>query len=204
MKLRFSDTFMAVLILFFGICLVMLILWAATATAYAADANITWSHPTQRVDNTALPLSDIKETQIDYATCTAGTFPATPLGTKTVAAPAASAVISGLGYGVWCFRARTVDTSGLQSENSTVVSKQYLAPPKPPTLSAVITIVYEIQQNPNGVRLAREVGAVPLGTRCLPQPIATDRGVYYEVPIDVVTLAKMPKSAIVVTQCEVI
>ena len=172
-------------------------------SASAADATLTWTHPTQRTDNTALPLAEIKETQIDWAVCATGnTFPATPLGTKAVPAPANTTVVTGLTYGTWCFRARTADLTGEVSINTGTVWKQYLAPPKPPVLNSTITMVYEIASHPvDGVRLARQVGTVELGTACVDNPIQTDRGEYYEVSLDKVTLTKMPKSAIVVTQC---
>jgi len=169
--------------------------------ALADTATLTWTHPTQRVDGTSLPLTSIKETQIDWGVCASGnTFPATPTGTKAVAAPATTTSVAELGYGAWCFRARSVDTGNLVSDNSGAVYKIIIAPPKPPVLSATITVAYEIQQHPVfGPRLGRNVGTVSLGTECLAGEIVNG---YYEVSLDKVNLTKMPKSAIVVTQCE--
>ena len=39
--------------------------------------------------------------------------------------------VANLAYGTWCFRARSVDTGGLTSDNSGTVWKQFIAPPKP-------------------------------------------------------------------------
>lgn len=193
-------------VFFAGLLLLALIGLIVTRTVYAADATLNWTHPTQRVDNTPITLAEIRETQIDWAKCATGnTFPASPLGTKAVPAPATSTVVTGLDYGTWCFRARSVDTAGEMSLNSGTVWKQYLAPPKPPVLSAVITVAYEIKSHPlEGQVLGRAVGTVALGTECGTEPIVYGgNGVYYEVALDKVTLTKMPKSAVVVTKCEV-
>jgi hypothetical protein len=119
-----------------------------------------------------------------------------------VAAPATTAVVPGLGYGTWCFRGRTVNTGGLTSVNSAVVSKVYLAPPNPPVLGATITLAYEIQMNSWGdVKLGRAVGSMPLGTPCVDNPILTNKGEFYEIDPANVELTKDPKSSIIVTQC---
>jgi hypothetical protein len=195
------DWFFVARVALLGVVTLFLIL--AAARVFSADATVSWAHPTQRTDNTALPLAEIRETDVEWGLCAAGgVFPATPAGMKVVPAPAATTVITGLGYGLWCFRARTTDITGAESVNSLTVNKQYLAPPKPPVLSATITVVYEIASHPvDGIRLAREVGTIPMGAECVNNPIDTDRGEYYEVSLDKVTLSKMPKSAIVVTKC---
>lgn len=170
-----------------------------TGAVWAADATLTWTHPTQRVDGTSLPLASIKETQIDWAPCATGnTFPTTATGTKAVPAPATTTTVTGLVYGTWCFRARTVDVGNLVSDNTGTVWKQYLAPPNPPVLTVVNIVAYEVLQNPNGIRLGRNVGTVKLGTQCVAGEVLPG---FYEVTLDQVTLTKMPKSAIVVAQC---
>lgn len=177
------------------------LVWSA---AHAADATLTWQHPTQREDNSALPLSEIRETQIDWGRCATGnTFPATPAGTKAVPAPATTTVVTGLDYGTWCFRARSVDTAGLVSNNSGTVWKQYVAPPKPPVLSSTITVAYELNgvKNDGTILLGRAVGTIELGTPCMDYPFQTNKGLYYGVDRQYVTFVREPKSPMVVTQC---
>lgn len=178
--------------------------------ADAADASLTWTHPTQRTDNSALALADIKETEIQYAPCAAGnTWPATGTpASKVVTAPAAATTITGLAYGTWCFRARTVPVLNPATDQSAwtgPVWAIYLAPPKPPVLGVVNIVAYDVRwQQGGGTKLARAIGTVPLGTTCGDHPI-TRRGTrsYYEVPLDKVDLRSLPNSAIVVAECEV-
>lgn len=139
-----------------------------TVGAYANTADITWTHPTQRVDGTALPITEIKETQIDWAKCAVNnTFPTTVEGTRAVPAPATTTSIGPLTYGTWCFRARTIDTAGRVSDNTGPVWKQYLAPPKPPVITTVAGLVWELKLHPvDGPYLARVVGTVEAGKQC--------------------------------------
>lgn len=173
--------------------------------AYAEDATVAWTHPTQRENNVALALAEIRETQVDWGLCSGGTFPATPAGTKAVPAPATTTTITALGYGTWCFRARTVDTGGLTSVNTSVVQKVILAPPKPPVLSSTVTVAYELLPDKwDGVRLGREVGIIPLGSACLGEPLQTQKGEVYRLAGDVeVRLTKVPKPGTLglVTRC---
>jgi hypothetical protein len=172
-------------------------------SVHAADATLTWTHPTQRVDNTPITLADIRETQLDWGVCGVGnTFPATPAGTKAVPAPGTTTVVTGLAYGTWCFRARSVDTGGLVSDNTGTVWKQFIAPPKPPVLSATITVAYEINMNSWGeIKLGARVGTVEQGAPCVDNPIMTNKGEYFEIDRANVVLSKEPKSSIIVTQC---
>lgn len=201
MNLPKVDWFRAAVIFGAGALFLAAMFWLGTALA--ADANLSWTHPTQRVDGTALPLSAIKETQIDWGACAAGnTFPATPAGTKAVPAPATTTTVTGLAYGTWCFRARTADTNNLVSDNAGTVWKQYVAPPQPPVLTVVNIVAYETKRDNRGlVRLGRHVGTVPLGTACGEYVTLKHSARYYEVPLDQVTLSKMPKSLVVVARC---
>lgn len=197
----------------FIVLILTLLATVFTGAAFAATANLTWTHPTQRVDNTSLALSEIKETEIEYGTCTgtAEPFGISPIGSKVFpvgTTPTQSGQVTSLAYGKWCFRARTVpvvqpDTN--KSDWTGTVWAQYLAPPKPPTWGTVNIVAYEIRWNPGrGTVLGKAVGTVPLGTACGNQRI-TSQGVreYHEIPLDSVELVDMPQSAIVVAECEV-
>jgi len=172
----------------------------------AEDVTVNWTHPTARTNGVALPLSEIKETQLDWGVCAAGnTFPATPVGTRAIAAPATTTTIVGLGYGTWCFRARTADTINLVSANTGTVFKVILAPPNPPVFTTINVVAYEIKLHPvEGVILGRQVGTVPLGTACGYEPVVyTMGGEYHSVPLSKVELTKSPKSDIIVAKCAI-
>jgi hypothetical protein len=132
--LRFADRHIAAVTTALGafaIILLILLLVALVHVAKAADATVTWAHPTQRIDGSSLPLSSIKETRVEFGSC-AGTAFGTLAGTMTVAAPATSITVPGLSYGTWCFQAYTVDTLNQMSVASAVATKSFLAPPKAP------------------------------------------------------------------------
>ena len=171
--------------------------------ADAATANLSWTHPTTRADNTPIPIAELRETQIDWARCAANnTFPATALGTKAVPAPANTTTVPDLAYGLWCFRARAVDTGGRVSDNSGTAWSQYLAPPNPPVLGVVNIVAYEISMDNWGqVRLGRAVGTVPLETPCGDFMTQKRAAYYHTVPRSEVTLSKPPKSSVLVAQC---
>lgn len=141
---------------------------AMLSNANGATAELTWTHPTQRVDNTPITLAEIKETQIDWAKCGVGNvFPVTVEGTKAVPAPGTVTQVANLAYGTWCFRARSVDTGNLVSDNSGTVWRQFVAPPKPPVITTVGGVAWEMKWNgKDGAYLAKVVGTVAPGAAC--------------------------------------
>lgn len=171
-------------------------------SAEAADANVSWTHPTQRTDNTALPLSEIQKTVVEWGLCSGGNFPATPAGTRDVPAPATTTSVTGLAYGTWCFRAFTVDTGGMTSTASNTAVKAFIAPPKPPVLTvAAGATVYELNVTGNGaVKLGRSVGTVLYDTECGAVYVGDTFAV---VPDEAVALDdhRSPKSSVVVAEC---
>ena len=168
--------------------------------AGAADVTVTWTHPSANTDGSALSVSNIASTRVEYGSCS-GTAFGTKAGEVVVPAPATTTTVT-LAPGTHCFRAytRTVAAvGGLESGPSGVASKVVpYSPPNPPVITVVNIVAYEIRQSPRGmVSLGRNVGTVPLGTACGVKVT----GDYYEVPLDAVTLSKMPKSAVVVAKC---
>lgn len=140
---------------------------AVVRSAHAATATLDWTNATQREDGTALAPGELRETQIDYAKCTAGTntFPPTADGTKVFPFPAITGTIPNLAYGKWCFRARHIDSTGLASLDSGTVWANYLAPPKPPTLLTVKSLVWDYRLK-NGAEELRVVGTIEAGKKC--------------------------------------
>ena len=179
----------------------LLLLALLPLTALAASVTVTWTHPTQNTDGTALALANIASTRVEHGTCS-GTAFGTKAGEAVVPAPATTTTFD-LGPGTHCFRAYTKTVAavgGLESSPSGVASKVVpFPPPNPPVITVVNIVAYEVQTHPMwGNRLGRNVGTVPLGTECVPGEIVDG---YYEVPLDQVDLYRMPKSPIVVAKC---
>lgn len=174
--------------------------------ATGAVATLTWILPTQNEDGTTIPASgsgSLVETRIEYGTCTSGGGFANKTGQVVVPVPVTSVEINSFSAGqTVCFRAIAKNMAGQESAPSNVAMKTFApSPPKPPSLSVIETVAYEVQFNKRGYRLAKAVGSVPLGTEC-GVLITSKRGKnYYEIGLDKVTLSQMPSSAIVVAAC---
>ena len=196
MKLRDVDWFRTLVILGAAAVSIALMLWLGRA--FAADAKLDWTAPTQREDGTALAANQIAGYDLEWGKC--------GQAQQTLRVGAVTThTITGLAYGEWCFRVRTVDTTGLLSAWAGPVQKVILAPPKPPVFTTVAIVVYDLRWNAGrGTVLNAAVGTVPVGTACGESEI-TRQGQrrFHEVPLDVVELRSLPLSAIVVAQCEV-
>jgi hypothetical protein len=109
-------------------CLLVLAGCSAAVSVPPADV-LTWVHPTQNTDGSALPLAQIASTQISSGS-TGG-----PYGnTVTVAAPANTATIPrSVSPGTVCYVAVTVTVTNQASSPSNEACVTVLAPPKPPT-----------------------------------------------------------------------
>jgi len=184
----------------------ILSMWSVAPHATSAIATLTWILPNQNEDGTTIPLSgsgSLVETRIEYGTCLSGGGFGTKSGQVIVPVPATSVEINSFSSGqTVCFRAFAKNMAGQESAPSNVASKTFTpSPPKPPSLSVIERMVYEVQFGKNGYRLAKEVGTVPLGTACGALITSKRRQAYYEVGLDVVSLFRMPNSAVVVAAC---
>lgn len=175
--------------------------------AHAADATVSWTMPATNTDGSAIPASgagSIASTRVEYGSCS-GTAFGTKAGEVTVPAPATSTTITGFAAGsTACFRAYVKNTYGTESAPSGVVSKTFPTPtPNPPTIVTIATTAYDVQiGGPDGVKLGRNVGTVPLGTACGEEVVVyTRKGLFYEVPRDAVSLSRQPRSSVVVAKC---
>lgn len=148
--------------------LALLALLVLAGSAVAGQAVVTWTNPTARTDGTALTAAQIGSTEVDHGTCS-GTAFGTSSGTQSATGAATTLTITGLVPGTYCFRARTVDTSGVQSGWSAVVSKVVpVAAPNPPTIVTVSTIAFQFKQwsdGRNSFALVRS-GSVEKGVAC--------------------------------------
>jgi hypothetical protein len=179
----------------------------ALIEAQAADATLTWSHPTQYTDNSPIPAGALTQTAVIYGKCNAtqtGLLTTPAPVTLTVAYPATSRVITGLGEGSWCFAARS-ETASAQSAWTGYVFKTIVLTPKPPVLSSTITLAYETWKFLGKTYLGRYVGTIELGTPCQDGAVVTtSRATYYEIDPASVTLTegRTPRPGPIVTQCE--
>lgn len=192
--------------LIYGIGLALLASFAV-GIAQAGEASLTWVHPTQYTDSTALPLSAISTTEVEYGVCNAGRtgFLTTPAPVRvSVPAPAAARVVTGLAAGTWCFRARTFVTGNTTPSDwsagagGVLASKVVLPPqPMPPTLSVADGQAYTILKREDRFVLL-PVGTVPADTPC-----DTSQSVngYYVVPNAAVTWTGTVRPIVVVAQC---
>lgn len=196
--MRGRDYFPVAVATWIGALLFLTLLGLIVHRADAADAQLSWTAPTQREDGAALAATAIAGYDIEWGKC--------GQAQQTVrVGPVTSHTITGLGYGEWCFRIRTADSGGLLSAWTGAVTKVILAPPKPPVFTTVNIVAYDVRwQAGGGTKLARAVGTVALGTACGERAI-TRRGLraYHEVPLDQVDLRSLPNSPIVVAECEV-
>lgn len=83
----------------------------------ASSVTLSWTAPLTRVDGSSIALSEIQSYEISY-----GTSPDNLTNTITVDGSRTSAEISGLSAGTWYFSISVIDTAGLESKNSEVVS----------------------------------------------------------------------------------
>jgi hypothetical protein len=185
-------------------------LWAVGAfkKADAGEVTLSWSHPTTYEDNTALPLSDIARTEIEYAKCnsarTGFMTTATPV-IVAVAPPPSSGTIPGLAPGAWCFHARTVTVAGAASVwtgfvNTTVVDETLPRIPSPPstlTVNPTARTAYSIVKRTDRLLLVA-VGTVTPGTAC--DPTQQVNG-FFVVPKASVVLSGGAKPDVAVAAC---
>jgi hypothetical protein len=156
---------------------VMLLLMVAVCSAVkAADATVSWVHPTTNVDGSAIPASgagSLTGTRVEWGTCTNLVW-ATKVGESVVPAPAASYTIAGLAPGTYCTRAYSRNTYAVESAVSTITalsSKTVLPPvPNPPTGVAVAVIAGMLQTPVYSVAasgaMSTFVGFTDVDTQC--------------------------------------
>ncbi len=82
-----------------------------------ASATLSWTAPLRRVDGSSISLSEIQSYEILY-----GSSPDSLSNTVTVDGAQTSAEITGLSSGTWYFAIRVIDTDGLTSENSQILT----------------------------------------------------------------------------------
>jgi hypothetical protein len=156
-----------------------MVLFLLVACAYAGDATLNWTAPTQNTDGS--PLMDLDHYKIYYGTSTTSLTQLVDLITKSLL----TYKVTNLAPGTWFFSMTAINTAGIESDKSNVVSKVIL-PTKPnsPTDLTVTTIalfrlVQNISPTGEGDLVMVLLGTVPAGTSCDVSQTITTHGVSY-------------------------
>jgi hypothetical protein len=169
MTYRTPDWFSTVRILLVA----AIVLWAIFATGRVFAATITGSFtlPSTYVDNSPLPVANIRQVRVRVATCNAGAV-GTVEGTALVAPPATTFSITvPRAFGNFCVDAQLETTTGKLSDFTVPVIKTIDEPkPNPPVLTVTTaTTAYELRPGATGVFNFVAVGTVPLKRVCGPR-----------------------------------
>jgi hypothetical protein len=170
----------------------------------AADAALTWTHPTQYTDGSAISAGALTQTSILYGLCNAGAtgLLASPAPvTVVVPQPGSARTITGLGNGKWCFAVRA-ETAAEQSDFTAFVAKDIVLKPKPPTglIVTAQTAYMAVRQGDRYVMVP--VGTVPGGTSCdSNNGVIAGSAAYYAVPASAVTWYGSTQSTVALARC---
>lgn len=170
----------------------------ASAPAFAGQAVVSWTAPTERVDGT--PLDNLASYRVVWGQTSGGY-----IAQMQVAAPATTYTVDGLGSGAWYFAVTAIDADGLESDYSNEATKSFTTPPVPPSGLVVLEAAraaYVIVQSENRIALV-PVGTVPAGTACdSAQSVRDSNGVQgYVVPKSAVVWAGSVRAEVVVAGC---
>lgn len=157
----------------------ILLLALAAPLGFAADASLTWQHPSRNVDNSLIPATgpgSIAATRVEYGTCN-GTAFGTAEGQQVFTGTVTTGTITGLTAGrSYCFRAFSRNTFGEESAASNVVARAIPAPtPQPPVLSSTISIAYE-ERRFLWFRYLAAAGSIPEASPCMESVTITAAG----------------------------
>jgi hypothetical protein len=129
--LRFLGNAVALIVMAAVAVFLLLVIFAPAANAAGTVAQLSWTHPTMRIDDTPLALSEIRETLIEWRRTAGGPI----VGTLRVAAPANTASAPGLVCGDFVFSAATIANNGDSSAPTAPVAytTEIRCVPKSPT-----------------------------------------------------------------------
>ena len=149
--------------------------------ASAGDATLTWTAPTTRADGS--PLTNLAGFRIRYGTAI-GSYP------NVVQVPGASVttfLVPNLTGGVtYFFVMSAYDANGIESANTSSVSKAIpISPPNPPTNVVVsqvsgVNVAVAFTVTTTGTRGTAVQGFVPVGITCHGVPVFTYRSQSYK------------------------
>jgi hypothetical protein len=136
------------------------------------SSTISWTKPTKNADGST--LTNLAGYKVVF-----GNSASALNQSKSISDPnATSTTIGSLGTGTWYFAVRAVNSSNVESNNSTVVSKTISSASTAKTVNITISgstqtlkvvnaMVFDVLHNSAGSRiLGRQVGTIPLGKPC--------------------------------------
>lgn len=188
--------------------------YTLTCTWGGGSATIGWTAPSQNTDGTS--LTNLTGYKVMF-----GNSSTALSSVQAVNDPkATSATVAALASGTWYFAVRAVNASGVESANSSVVSKTITSasaaktvaitinaatppPPPPPTttLKTTSTRVYEVVFV-NSVRSrGQQVGTIAIGKPCDPTYQLQSGSSYYAVNKADVKFSKTAASTHVIARC---
>jgi len=144
-----------------------LLAMCAVGIAKAGTLNITVIPATQYEDGTALSVTDITQTRVEYGSCAGAAF-GTKAGEYVIAGNGTTGSKTGLAPGTYCQRAYTT-AKGKESGASNVVTATIdQSPPRPPTISATATaaLVPIYNKRYDYWAMGDQVGTVKIGAEC--------------------------------------
>ncbi len=146
------------------LALLAILLLLVCGTAFAGDATLSWTAPTQNEDGSA--LTDLASYKIYHGTTPAGPYP----NEVVVANPAlTSFIVTGLPQGLNYFVATAINSQGIESGYSGEASKDVPAPAPNPPFNLVVEpdnlVAYTFDKIRGGLSVY-PIGSVPEGTPC--------------------------------------
>jgi len=168
------------------------------------SAKVNWTIPTTNTDGSK--LTDLAGFKVVFGTSRTSLNQSYSVNSAT----ATSATVPALASGTWYLAVRAVNQAGVESAASNIVEKTIASASTSKTINITITPasttlkvtnsrVYDIRYVDGVRQLGREVGTVPVGTKCNSNyPVPTN---YYPVPRDLVKLTRTPRSNTVVARC---
>jgi hypothetical protein len=108
----------------------------SAVTPRTFSAVVTISAPTQYVDGTSLPASQISQYTVNYGTTTGGPYPNIMNIYSVNGVIPTTVTVTGLTVGTWYFVVTATATNGMVSANSNEASKNIVttSAPNPPTI----------------------------------------------------------------------
>lgn len=181
----------------FALAILALVAGCLAGYAHAADRTVSWTNPTQYVDGTPLPASEIERTTVVWGSS------ASQLTQSKVVTGSVNSTVIDLPVGTHFVAAKTT-AKGVESGLSNVAQITIAQPaPNPPSGLRVDTetTAYVIKQTRDNIALVA-VGQVPPGTQCDgAKGVIANGQTFYVVPRDVVSWAGSVRSEIVVSAC---
>ena len=174
------------------------------------SSTVTWTKPTKNSDGST--LSNLSGYKVVF-----GNSASALNQSKSISDPnATSTTIAALASGTWYFAVRAVNSSNVESDNSSVVSKTISSASAAKTVNITITggtnptpslktvnrDVYDVVTSSSGYRsLGVKIGTIAIGKPC--QSSYKVYSSHYKVTRSDVTITRTPRSTTVVARCAI-